>query len=136
MFLGDDFEFDEIEEERPADPKEKAAKSDVSSLIERSKEEVFFSRQIEIRLEDRYFHWITNRAIRNLVAVGVLKSEVRSICYGAWVAGRRSKGLRRWDDEKVHALAQEKPANLKMNSRTRFGISLYITGLLRTPMNT
>ena len=80
--MADDFEFDDIEEERPPDQKENEAKNDVLSLFEKYKEEVFFSRQIEVRLEDRYFHWITNRAIRNLVAIGKLKTEVRSLQSG------------------------------------------------------
>jgi hypothetical protein len=76
------YNFEEIEEERSADPKEKAAKNDVSDLFESSREEVFFSRQIEVRLENKYFHWITNRAIRNLVDVEELKSEIRSLQSG------------------------------------------------------
>lgn len=37
--------------------------------------QVFYSRQIEVRLERDFFHWITNRAIRELVAAGDIKGD-------------------------------------------------------------
>lgn len=33
-------------------------------LFEKEQKKVFFSRQLEVRLENDYFHWVTNRAIR------------------------------------------------------------------------
>lgn len=42
---------------------------------EANKEKVFYSRQVEILFEDKYFHWITNRAIRELIETGKLKKE-------------------------------------------------------------
>jgi hypothetical protein len=40
---------------------------------------VFFSRQIEIQNENKYFHWVTNRAIRDLIGLGVLRNERREL---------------------------------------------------------
>jgi len=32
-------------------------------------QEVFYSRQLEVLFEREYFHWVTNRALRKLIAV-------------------------------------------------------------------
>ncbi|MBI3319002.1 MAG: hypothetical protein HYZ89_00215 [Candidatus Omnitrophica bacterium] len=42
-------------------------------------EEVYYGRQIEVFLEKRFFHWITNKAIRELIRGGKLKAEVRRL---------------------------------------------------------
>ncbi len=44
--------------------------------------QVFYSRQIEVRLEKDFFHWITNRAIRELVAEGNIKADTVSLKTG------------------------------------------------------
>jgi hypothetical protein len=46
---------------------------------------VFFSRQLEVRYEDRYFHWITNRAVRYLRDDGLLLGETRSLRTGGTI---------------------------------------------------
>lgn len=51
------------------------AKEDISSFIVENNEKVFYSRQLEIRFEDKYFHWITNRAINQLIAEKKIKTE-------------------------------------------------------------
>lgn len=43
---------------------------------------MFFSRQIEVRHEDVYFHWITNRALRELRDTGVIHGETRPLSSG------------------------------------------------------
>ena len=77
--MSDEFEIIDPEDERPPDRKEQEAKSKILSFFEEHKEEVFFSRQIEVRFEDRYFHWIMNRAIRDLVATGKLGNDLRPL---------------------------------------------------------
>ena len=62
--------------------------------MERDNEAVFFSRQLEIRNEDEWYHWITNRALRELAGRGVLRTEVRQLRTGGaihlmWNAGYR-----------------------------------------------
>jgi hypothetical protein len=46
-------------------------------------EEVFYSRQLEVIFEREYFHWVTNRAVRALVAEGFLGTESRRLSIGS-----------------------------------------------------
>ncbi len=55
---------------RPADGAEMNARAVVTEFFAERKDEVFFSRQIEVLHEDDFFHWVTNRAIRDLVSRG------------------------------------------------------------------
>lgn len=70
---------DEVEEHSP-DPREIEARADLRRLFEEDRERVVFSRQLEVQFEHKYFHWITNRAIRNLAfGEGLLRAETRSL---------------------------------------------------------
>ena len=51
--------------------------------FEDNPESVFYSRQLEVIFEREYFHWVTNRALRGLVAEGRLISEVRRLDLGS-----------------------------------------------------
>lgn len=42
---------------------------------EENKERVFYSRQLEIIFEDKYYHWITNRALKVLIDSGDIISQ-------------------------------------------------------------
>lgn len=44
--------------------------------------QVFYSRQVEVRLEDQFFHWITNRAIRELLADREIKGDTLQLRSG------------------------------------------------------
>jgi hypothetical protein len=55
---------------------------DLENFFDENSNDVFFSRQIEIQKEDIYFHWITNRAIRELVDKGRIKTERRALKTG------------------------------------------------------
>lgn len=60
-------DFDEIfyeNEIRSPDYFEESAREDLITFFEKNKGRVFYSRQIEVIFEDKYFHWITNRALR------------------------------------------------------------------------
>ena len=70
----DPISFDEGVE-RPSDPAEELAREELKMLIEANQEQVFYSRQLEVQYENTYFHWITNRAIRDLENEGYVKSE-------------------------------------------------------------
>jgi hypothetical protein len=61
------------------DSYEQDVREKLIELFERNQKKVFFSRQLEVRLEDDYFHWITNRAIRALIVDGVIKEETRPL---------------------------------------------------------
>ncbi|MGH7798707.1 MAG: hypothetical protein ACREQ2_27900 [Candidatus Binatia bacterium] len=69
-------------EELPEDAKEGEAREEIEKFFEENQNKVFFSRQIEVRYEDKYFHWVTNRALRGLREAGVLKSEERKLATG------------------------------------------------------
>ena len=62
---------------RPEDSRELHARSKLREFFLLNREQVFFSRQLEVQNEDSYFHWITNRAIRRLRDEGVIRGETR-----------------------------------------------------------
>ena len=77
--------FGELTEEPRGDPAERQARAALIELFENQKERVYFTRQLEIMLEKRFFHWITGRAIRGLQAEGKIRSEVRELRTGAQI---------------------------------------------------
>ncbi|MGH9842515.1 MAG: hypothetical protein ACREEM_27555 [Blastocatellia bacterium] len=79
---------------RPTDPKEIAARDVLRQFFEQNREQVFYSRQIEVRFEDAYFHWITNRAIRDLEGEGQIRSETRRLSFGGAIKLYWHKGYR------------------------------------------
>ncbi len=64
---------------RPPDSKQREARERVENFINEHPEQVFVSRQIEVLHEAEFFHWVTNRAIRDLEASGKILSEVRPL---------------------------------------------------------
>jgi hypothetical protein len=78
-------DFDDYEYLPTSDLHEARAKEHLRQFFDEHREEVFFSRQIEVQNEDVYFHWITNRAIRELVDEGVIHSEVRRLRTGGTI---------------------------------------------------
>ncbi len=78
-------EFDDFNEEieiRPPDPVEVEARDVLKVFFENNRERVFFSRQLEIQNEATYFHWVTNRAIRDLESEGFILSDWRRLSTG------------------------------------------------------
>jgi hypothetical protein len=81
--MGDDeYEVWEEEEERPPDPVEAQAREHLFRFFDEHRGQVFFSRQLEVQNENRFFHWVTNRAVRDLRASGVLAGETRQLANG------------------------------------------------------
>ena len=79
------YEYDEVwaeEDERPPDPVEGRARALVLEFFDQHREEVYFSRQLEVRNEDEFFHWVTNRAVRDLRESGVVNWETRQLRAG------------------------------------------------------
>lgn len=68
--------------ERRIDPFEGKALEELTRLFDGNPERVFFSRQLEVRFENRWFHWVTNRALRDLIKTEVIRSETRRIAHG------------------------------------------------------
>jgi len=79
----DDFDPEKwAEEERPSDPREAEALEDLTAFFREHREQVFFSRQLEVQNEGKHFHWITNRALRELKGQGLLQGETRPLKAG------------------------------------------------------
>lgn len=55
------------------------------SVFDQHRQSVYFSRQLEVQLEGEFFHWVTNRALRQLVADGYIRREVRELATGGTV---------------------------------------------------
>ncbi len=72
-------------EHQPLDPVERNARRDVEAFINSNSAKVFFSRQVEVIFEGKYFHWVTNRAIRDLEAARLVSSETRSLKTGGTI---------------------------------------------------
>lgn len=70
------------EDESPPDPQQELARRDLEKHFDNHREEVFFSRQLEVQFEGTYFHWITNRALRQLVEEEVIHRERRKLSTG------------------------------------------------------
>lgn len=66
----------------PPDPAQIEVRKKVEELFTKNSDKIYFSRQIEIMFEKDYFHWITNRAIRNMVEEEVIYSEEKKLKTG------------------------------------------------------
>jgi hypothetical protein len=75
----------EDEEPRESDPVETSARETLRQFFDQNPQQVFFSRQLEVQNEGHYFHWITNRAIRDLEAEGAILSETRPLLSGGTI---------------------------------------------------
>jgi hypothetical protein len=49
------------------------AQEEIRALYENDKESVYYIRQLQVKLEKRYFHWVTNNAMIGLLRIGYLK---------------------------------------------------------------
>ena len=76
------FEEEEEKEKRPYDPAQGRVKKELEELFRIRPNEVFFSRQLEVKFEKNFFHWITNRAIHELEDEGQIVCEKRTIGTG------------------------------------------------------
>lgn len=83
-----------VEDERPPDEAEEDAQEKLIEFFEARKEEVFFSRQIEVQHEDDFFHWITNRALRQLIDMDVIRFLNQELSWGGSTTLMWHKGLR------------------------------------------
>ena len=61
------------------DSVQKEVEEELIKWFSEKSQQVFYSRQIEVIFEDKYFHWITNRALRNLEQRRIIKSEAREL---------------------------------------------------------
>ncbi len=70
---------------RAPDPRQREAEARLTDFFEKHGENVFFSKQIEVLQENEFYHWLTNRALRALVAKGFLRNEPRKLATGATI---------------------------------------------------
>ncbi len=99
----DDSDFEGFTD-RILDPREISARETLEAFFNERPEKVFFSRQIEVMHEKDYIHWITNRALRDLVERGVIKSETRSLKTGGSIRLLWHKGYRYYKRDATHVI--------------------------------
>jgi hypothetical protein len=93
-------DFEDDAEERPPDPQQEVARDYLRDFFEQHTDQVFFSRQVEIQNEHRYFHWITNRAIRDIAFdEGLLIPEKRKLPRAGSITLYRHKNFRYYKRE-------------------------------------
>ncbi len=100
---------EELAEERAPDPREREAVEELRAFFESHREQVFFSRQLEVQHEGDYFHWITNRALRELRGEGLILGETRPLSTGGSITLLWHRGYRfyRRSAAKLVALVEE-----------------------------
>ena len=107
--------FEELDWEDPrpsgelVDRVELEAREFLRGFFEHNRQRVYFSRQLEVQNEDRYFHWIINRAIRDLESEGLILSERRNLSSGGTIKVLWHKRFRYYKREaaKLVALVNE-----------------------------
>jgi hypothetical protein len=75
-------DWEEILDEGPVDKYESQAYIVLKLFFEENREHVFYGRQLEVIHEDKFFHWVTSRVLRELVAAKVLIREKRPLKWG------------------------------------------------------
>jgi len=73
-FLDEWYDFLAEEGEEPYDPVVEAALPEVKEFFKQRSDEVFYLRQIEVRFEKKYYHWITRKAVYKLEEEGEIES--------------------------------------------------------------
>jgi hypothetical protein len=81
----------------------------LEDFFDRHRQAVFFSRQLEVRNEEDWYHWITNRALRELASRGLVRTETRQLRTGGAIRlmWHRSHRYHRRDVARVVRLVEE-----------------------------
>jgi hypothetical protein len=135
-------ELEEIENQ-PRDTFLEQAKSDLKTLFEEESESVFYQRQLQVMYEQKYFHWITVRALYELVQQGIIAAETLPLPGAGTTTGNivfyRSATYRYWKrdaDEIVKLVSRysESPFTyaLGAHGETMFDAALPTVGFLPT----
>lgn len=99
--MNDDFFDDDI---WAIDEREHAAVVALEQFFDENRERVFFSRQVEVIHESTWFHWITNRALRDLVEAGKIRSERVTLNTGGTVNLMWHRGYRYYKREAANVV--------------------------------
>lgn len=93
----------------PGDLYQVEAVEGLTKLFETNRQRVFFSRQLEVQHENRWFHWVTNRAVRSLIDDGLIRAEEREMATRGRVTllWHRSHRYYRRDASRVLSLVEE-----------------------------
>ena len=83
MLSWDDFDYDEKGLDSGSDEYERSATEVLARFFEDNSSAVFFGNQLAVQNEDAFFHWITYRAIEDLVESGLLRTERRRLAIGS-----------------------------------------------------
>lgn len=81
---------------QPRDSFVDQAKSDLKTLFEQESESVFYQRQLQVMFEKQYFHWITVRALSELVQERSLAVEVLPLPGTGTITFYRATSYRYW----------------------------------------
>jgi hypothetical protein len=105
----DEFAGDEPEEAQEPDAYELSARDELAAYFDSHRSSVFFANQLAIIHERRFFHWVTYRAIKELLAVGEIRTELRKLTSGAEIKllWHKSHRYYRRDATRVVALVDE-----------------------------
>ena len=122
------------------------AKEELVAFFDLHPQSVFYQRQLVVMFEDEYFHWITARALSELVGEGQISSETESLTGGEAPSGfiklYRANGYRYWkrDAEEIVKLVsqfsdQGFTAGLGLQGEAMFDAALPTVGFLPTGRN-
>ena len=70
----DDFEYD-VSAASEGDKYERSARDTLGALFEEQKQRVFVANQLAVLHERKFFHWVTSRAIDDLIGEGIVKMK-------------------------------------------------------------
>jgi hypothetical protein len=119
-YYDEDYYIEDYYEEQPRDSNIDGAKSLIlKELFEGDPENVFYGRQIQVLFEDKYFHWITEKAIKELVAEGTIKYEKMILKNKVSIRFYMTKSNRYWKRR-----AEKKRKLIAQFSKTDFGKAL------------
>lgn len=75
----------EVESLPHHDAAQESAVEALATLFDAHRDRVFYGKQLEVLFERKYFHWVTNRAYRELIDRGRVRQEIRSLTSGVGV---------------------------------------------------
>jgi hypothetical protein len=106
-------DYEALEEERPEGyPRDKVidrAKEELVGFFRENDKDVFYMQQLEVFFEKQFFHWITAKAINELIHEGALKAEVRPLLGETrvkFVFNRRHRYYKRQISDKLRVIRE------------------------------
>src|SRR5262245_48756996 len=105
----DAFSYDEPVSERKPDEYVVSARQRLRIFFEENSASVFFGNQLAVQNEDSFFHWVTYRAIAQLIDEAVVKTEARELNFGGVIKllWHRSHRYYKRDAKRVVSLVEE-----------------------------